>query len=128
MNYLLPIDVVALLSLFWVAQAALAGGHAVESWRDTFLTLGLVVLKVSGFIGAIVVAMEPETVVSWWTRGVIYSGATVAAWFYDYRFGIARHWRMAIRAFCEIPGDICNLPHNVASWFRAHPLKRKTHR
>jgi hypothetical protein len=91
--FLVPIDVAALLVLWWTAYAALHGGHRVYDWNGIFLNLALIALFVGGFVGAIA-TIHGESPLSWRARGVIYPSAAIAAWLYDYRFGIARHARM----------------------------------
>lgn len=128
MNYLLPLDILALLAMFWTAQAALAGGHEVETWSDILLSLGLIGVKVSSVVGAAVLFAYPDQVVSWWQRGLIYSSACVALWFYEYRFGIARHWRMYVHAAREIPADVRRWAHGLGERLRGRtPSKRKPH-
>lgn len=102
---MMPLDVVALLVIWWAAYAALHGGHEVRDWRDAVLTVSLIVLKVCAFCGAIAHAVSPATL-PWWGHGVLYSTAGVAAWMYDYRFGVGRHVRMFSGAVLQRLADV----------------------
>lgn len=128
MNHFLPIDVLSLIVLWWTAQAALAGGHPVETWTDILLTFGLIGIQVFGFVGAAVVMVETEHVISWWQRGLLWSFAAVALWFYEYRFGIARHIRMYVAGLRAIPSDIRGFIHDTRERLHGRtPAKRKPH-
>lgn len=86
-------NVVALWLIWWCAAAGLVGGSEVRNWRSLVLTLGLILIMVTAFIGAITMYVQPRSI-RWWASGFIYGVAIVAAWLYDYRFGIGRHLRM----------------------------------
>jgi hypothetical protein len=88
------LDFFALCAICWTSFAALEGGNEVNDWRRALLVISLIGIMVSSFIGAIIVAVDlPE--LRWFVRGIIYSGTLFAFWFYDRRFGIGRHVRMA---------------------------------
>lgn len=87
-------DFIALCAICWTAFAALEGGNEVINWRRTLLAVSLIGVMVSSFIGAIVVAME-QPQLRWFVRGILYFGTLFAFWFYDRRFGVGRHLRMA---------------------------------
>lgn len=128
MNYLLPIDALSLILLWWAAQAALAGGRPVETWSDILLTCGLIGVQVFGFVGAAVVIVETVPSLSWWQRGLLWSFAAMALWFYEYRFGIARHIRMYFRAVRELPADLRAFFHDTRERLHGRPpAKRKPH-
>jgi hypothetical protein len=94
-------DVAALLVLWWTSFAALHGGHTPRDWRDVLLTFALIAMSVFAFCGAAVVWVAPSPL-PWWTRGVLHTAAVISAWLYDYRFGIARHVRMARGWFIDL--------------------------
>lgn len=91
-----PLDLFAFVILWWTSAAALAGSHEVRDWRSAIVTTALIALCVSSFVCAIATAKGFD-VLSAWTRGVVYAGSVVAAWLYDERFGIVRHYRATVR-------------------------------
>lgn len=95
MNIFFPFDVIALAALAWCAFANLHCDDEVRDWRDVALTVALIALTVSSFSGMVYVTVE-RVPLTWWMRGIIWSASIVAAWAYDYRFGILRHLRLAI--------------------------------
>ena len=87
------LNVVALWVVWWCAAAALVGGREVRNWSSLVLGVGLILVAVSAFIGAITLYVQPRSI-RWWASGFIYGVAIVSVWLYDHRFGIARQLRM----------------------------------
>lgn len=95
MNVFLPVDVVALLVLWWSAGFGMHGGHEVNTWRALLFTVSLTSIHVFSLVGIFSLIGDPRPI-DWYARGVLWGCAGAAGWLYDYRFGIGRHWRMAI--------------------------------
>jgi len=87
------LNVAALWLIWWCAVAALVGGREVRTWSSLVLSVGLILIMVSAFTGAITLYVEPRSL-RWWASGFIYGVAVVSCWMYDHRFGIARQFRM----------------------------------
>lgn len=117
--FLHVVDLIALAVMWWCSAAALAGGHVVLRWRDLALSAGLLAIMVFSFVGFVYLATT-EAPSLWWSTGLRAGGALVLAWFYEYRFGIARHVRMA-RAWAR------NLPASIAARIASlrHPRKER---
>lgn len=96
------IEVLALWVIWWCSAAALSAGHEVRTVRALVLQLGLILVMVSSFVGAIAVYMRPG-ILPTWMRGFVDGTAIVAGWLYDNRFGIARHVRMIRGGIASIP-------------------------
>lgn len=95
------LDIASLWLIWWAAFAGVMGGHEVRTWRALALQLALLGVMASAFTGAIATYVEPQ-MMPLWARGLIYAFAAVAAWLYDYRFGVARHLRMAASAALQV--------------------------
>jgi len=95
-------DLFAFLVLWWAAAAALAGSREVRDCKSAIVTTALIVLCVSSFVCA-AAAAKGFDVLNAWTRGVVYAGSVVAAWLYDERFGIVRHFRLTMRSLLREP-------------------------
>jgi hypothetical protein len=91
------LDVAALWLIWWCAAAGAIAGHGRRGWRERVLTMGLIVVMVTAFVGAISLYVEPRSI-RWWASGLVYGVAIVAVCWYDERFGIGRHLRM-VRAW-----------------------------
>lgn len=94
MNWLSILDIVVLFTLWWVAAAALEGGNEVNTWSRLTLAVSLIGIQVCSIIGALTLVTHPVPL-PWWIRGILYSGVLFAVWFYERRFGVLRHLRMA---------------------------------
>jgi len=92
-NAFYPIDLAALLVLWWTAAFALHGGHRAKDVRNVLLYGMLVVLHAFAIVFVLSLIAVPRPL-EWLFRGILYPCAGIAAWLYDYRFGIARHVRM----------------------------------
>lgn len=99
------LDVVSLWLIWWSAFAALVSGHEVRTWRALVLQLALLGVMVTTFTGAIATYVQPG-LLPLWARGLIYAMAAIAAWLYDYRFGVARHVRMVAAAVRHAPARL----------------------
>lgn len=88
------LDFLSLVVISWTSYAALESGHEVDDWWRALLTASLIGIMVSSFVGAIAVIMDPPAL-HWYIRGVIYSSMLFGVWFYERRYGVGRHVRMA---------------------------------
>jgi len=89
------LDLVALFVLWWTAVTGLYAGHKVRRFRELALQTLLILLHAFAFVGALSLIAKPRDL-DWVFRGTMYPVAGVAAWLYDYRFGIGRHVRLAL--------------------------------
>lgn len=94
-SFLHYLDVASLLILWWAAITTIHSGHKVRRARELILQALLIGLHAFALIGAISLVMVPREL-DWALRGVLYPVAGIAAWLYDYKFGICRHVRLAI--------------------------------
>lgn len=95
-------DLLAFFVLWWTAGAALAGSHEVYDWKSAIVTTALIALWVSSFVCAAATA-KGFVILNPWTRCVVYPAAVIAAWLYDERFGIVRHFRLTVRSLRREP-------------------------
>ena len=103
MNILHLLDLAALAVMWWCSIAALAGGHVVLRMRDLAMGLGLIGVMVFSFAGFAYLSSTGAQSM-WWSTGLRIAGALVMAAFYEYRFGIGRHLRMARDWALALPG------------------------
>lgn len=99
------VDLVSLAVMWWCSAAALAGGHVVLRWRDLAMSVGLLCVMVFSFCG-FAYLWETGAKSVWWSTGIRAGGALIMGALYEYRFGIARHLRMARDWAIRLPANL----------------------